>query len=334
MNNKCEHCDTIFNNTSSLNNHKKKAKYCLIKQGKIQSKSEEDIVYNCEYCDKILSNKYNLNAHINTCSVKIEKEKLKEEEYVKQTIQTLSRENDKLKTNEKCLKENLCCKNNQIQELKNNYELQLEYKNNQIQELKTQIEKLQDTIASIAAQPKTVNQNNTTKTNNNNSRVNVINNLAPMTDDEYKKLGDMLQRSHLERGADGFAELAIQFFQGKAVCTDLSRRMVTHKDAEGRVVSDPNMTRLTTKFFGGLMDKNRELTLEILTDLQKRLEDKEIDFDEFMNILVRFSDQKFNVRKLADGDDKNEPTDEKGEYLQFKNTYVNKVCDKIYVKNN
>jgi hypothetical protein len=160
MNNKCEHCDTIFNNISSLNNHKKKAKYCLIKQGKIQSKSEEDIVYNCEYCDKILSNKYNLNAHINTCSIKIEKEKLKEEEYVKQTIQTLSRENDKLKTNEKYLKENLCCKNNQIQELKNNYELQLEYKNNQIQELKIQIEKLQNTIASIAAQPKTVNQHN------------------------------------------------------------------------------------------------------------------------------------------------------------------------------
>ena len=154
-----------------------------------------------------------------------------------------------------------------------------------------------------------------------------------MTDVEYKKLGGMLQRSHLERGADGFADLAIQFFQGKAVCTDLSRRMITHKDAEGRLVSDPNMTRLTTKFFGGLMDKNRELTLEILTDLQKRLEDKEIDYEEFMNILVRFSDQKFNVRKLADGDEKNEPTDEKGEYLQFKNTYVNKVCDNIYVKN-
>ena len=318
----CEYCKQKFKTSGILNNHQKTAKYCLIKRGLIKEDNSLIIEeYNCKYCDKLLSTKYTLNSHIESCS-KYYESQLNEKDKQLQ---------EQRKEYEQKILEQRKDYERQILEQRKDYEQKIL---EQRKDYERQIEKLQDTIASIAAQPKTVNQNNTTKTNNNNSRINVINNLAPMTDDEYKKLGDMLQRSHLERGADGFADLAIQFFQGKAVCTDLSRRMVTHKDAEGRVVSDPNMTRLTTKFFGGLMDKNRELTLEILTDLQKRLEDKEIDFDEFMNILVRFSDQKFNVRKLADGDDKNEPTDEKGEYLQFKNTYVNKVCDKIYVKNN
>uniref|UniRef100_A0A6C0CYY3 C2H2-type domain-containing protein n=1 Tax=viral metagenome TaxID=1070528 RepID=A0A6C0CYY3_9ZZZZ len=303
----CEYCKKNFKSVSNLNNHQKTAKYCLIKRGLIKEDNSLIIEeYNCKYCDKLLSTKYTLNSHIESCS--------------------------------KYYESQLNEKDKQLQEQRKEYEQKIleqrkDYER-QITELKTQIREKDDIIASIAAQPKNITTHNNNRTNNNNnSRVNVINNLVPMTDDEYKKLGDMLQRSHLERGVDGFADLAIQFFQDKAVCTDLSRRMVTHKDAEGRVVSDPNMTRLTTKFFGGLMDKNHELTLEILTDLDKRRENKEIDFDEFMNILVRFSDQKFNVRKLADGDEKNEPTDEKGEYLQFKNTYVNKVCDKIYVKN-
>ena len=320
----CEFCNTGFSRKNALAHHKKTAKYCLIRQGFITEEPEQISIdkFKCEYCSKIFTTKFNVNVHMTTCHIKnenIEADKDKK-------IQELLYENIELKNIEK----NLKLLQEQFQEQRNNYE-------RQITELKIQNEKLQDTIASIASQPKTIqttnNHNNTTKTNNNN-RVNIINNLAPMTDDEYKKLGDMLQRSHLERGVDGFADLAIQFFQGKVICTDLSRRMVTHKDSEGRVVSDPNMTRLTTKFFGGLMDKNRELTCEIIAELQKRLEDKEIDYEEFMNILVRFSGQKFTVRKLADGDDKNEEIDDKGEYLQFKNSYVNKVCDKIYVKNN
>uniref|UniRef100_A0A6C0CY69 KilA-N domain-containing protein n=1 Tax=viral metagenome TaxID=1070528 RepID=A0A6C0CY69_9ZZZZ len=179
MNNKCEYCDTIFNNISSLNKHKKKAKYCLIKQGKIQSKTEEeDIVYNCEYCDKILSNKYILIAHINICNVKIEKEqKLREEtrdkefqnvtnelEIIKQELQNYKYEIKAKKEEQNNYEQQLENKNKQLQDQKNNYERQIQdQKNNyerQIQEKDKQIEKLQHTIASIAAQPKTVNNNN------------------------------------------------------------------------------------------------------------------------------------------------------------------------------
>ena len=34
----CEYCNSTFKTISALNNHKNKAKYCLILQGKIEPK--------------------------------------------------------------------------------------------------------------------------------------------------------------------------------------------------------------------------------------------------------------------------------------------------------
>ena len=41
----CEFCNTIFNKKSSLKNHNKTAKYCLIKRGKIVIDETEEIIY-------------------------------------------------------------------------------------------------------------------------------------------------------------------------------------------------------------------------------------------------------------------------------------------------
>ena len=49
---KCEYCNSEFKSTSALNNHKNKAKYCLLIQGKLEHKEK---VYKCERCEKILS---------------------------------------------------------------------------------------------------------------------------------------------------------------------------------------------------------------------------------------------------------------------------------------
>jgi len=60
----CEYCNSEFKTTSALNNHKNKAKYCLILQGKIEPKEE---VFKCNLCDKILSTKQNLEVHKQKC---------------------------------------------------------------------------------------------------------------------------------------------------------------------------------------------------------------------------------------------------------------------------
>jgi hypothetical protein len=64
----CEYCNTQFKSTSALNNHKNKAKYCLVIQGKIEERKEE--IFKCNLCDKILSNKQNLEVHKQKCKGK------------------------------------------------------------------------------------------------------------------------------------------------------------------------------------------------------------------------------------------------------------------------
>jgi hypothetical protein len=64
----CEYCNTQFKTTSALNNHKNKAKYCLVIQGKIEERKEE--IFKCNLCHKILSNKQNLEVHKQKCKGK------------------------------------------------------------------------------------------------------------------------------------------------------------------------------------------------------------------------------------------------------------------------
>jgi len=71
---KCEYCNTEFQSKSALNNHKNKAKYCLILQGKIEPKNE---IFKCNLCEKILSTKQYLELHKQKCEGK--KEKIEEE---------------------------------------------------------------------------------------------------------------------------------------------------------------------------------------------------------------------------------------------------------------
>jgi len=66
----CEYCNSTFKTISALNNHKNKAKYCLILQGKIKPKEE---VFNCNLCEKILSSKQMLELHKRNCKGKKEK---------------------------------------------------------------------------------------------------------------------------------------------------------------------------------------------------------------------------------------------------------------------
>ena len=67
----CEYCNTEFKTKSALNNHKNKAKYCLIIQGKIEPKEE---VFKCNICEKILSSKQKLEMHKKKCVIKEVKE--------------------------------------------------------------------------------------------------------------------------------------------------------------------------------------------------------------------------------------------------------------------
>lgn len=57
----CSYCGNKFKTTSSLNNHKKTAKYCL-------DKRDKEVIFKCQYCDKKFSSKYGMDKHIIGCS--------------------------------------------------------------------------------------------------------------------------------------------------------------------------------------------------------------------------------------------------------------------------
>uniref|UniRef100_A0A6C0CYP1 C2H2-type domain-containing protein n=1 Tax=viral metagenome TaxID=1070528 RepID=A0A6C0CYP1_9ZZZZ len=320
----CEYCKKNFKTKSILNTHQKTAKYCLIKRGIIEENNSiiiED--YQCEYCNKSLTTKYTLNAHIETCSVKLKMEN-----------KTKKNKTDKCLEEQKVIYEiQLENKNKQLEEQKINYEMQLENKNKQIQEQRIQIKELQDTIASIASQPKNITTHNNNRTNTTtNNRLNIINNLVPITDDEFKKLPDMLKREYVESGLDGYIKLATEFYKDKAVCTDVSRKIVTHKDENGKVVTDPNMTKLNSRFFKAILNKNRELTYILVDEVEKKVNDREMNIDDLINFSCKYSNQRVNVIKLANGEETGEVNDTEGEYMEFKNTYTNRVCDSISIK--
>ena len=46
----CEYCNTDFKTQSALNNHKNKAKYCLVIQGKLENEEKE--IFKCNICKK------------------------------------------------------------------------------------------------------------------------------------------------------------------------------------------------------------------------------------------------------------------------------------------
>jgi hypothetical protein len=110
MNFVCEFCNATFNKKSSLTNHHKNARYCLIKRGKIVLEKVEETFYNCKYCKKVMVSKQSLNNHLQTCIDKHEflyKEKEEENEALKTTNKILEIDNIKLQEEISKLKDEL-----------------------------------------------------------------------------------------------------------------------------------------------------------------------------------------------------------------------------------
>jgi|UniRef100_A0A6C0CZP6 hypothetical protein len=142
----CEYCNESFKNISSFNHHQKTAKYCLIKRGLLEEENNIIVIENhiCKYCDKRLTTKASLERHLECCNLKFEK---------------TYKEIDKLKKYNLSLLKQISDYEKKVQEQKNKYDQQVQEHKNQIQEQRTQIKELQDSITSIAAQPKIINNN-------------------------------------------------------------------------------------------------------------------------------------------------------------------------------
>ena len=225
----CQFCNAILKNKYSLVIHQKKAKYCLIKQGKSNDK------YKCEYCDKTLSTKQHLEVHYISCSQKKIQDSLSTNSQ-KYTSKILDLEKDN-----KYLRD-------EIKKQQNNHK-------NEINILKSQIEKLQDKLENIALQavkrPMTTNK---TQINN------FIQNMEPITREKLVEYTPQLTLEHIQKGASGYAEYALEYpLKDRLVCVDYSRRKIKFKNKEGDLIADPEMAKLAPMFFESIKDKSSEI---------------------------------------------------------------------------
>ena len=282
----CSFCNNTFTNKSILIQHQKNAKYCLLLQGL------ENNNFNCIYCKKKYSTKQNLDSHQHNCSNKKIKELNKElTESKEKEIEELKKEKDNEKYKEiqelieaknKEIKELIEEKDKEIKELKKDIKKlseekekdiqKFEEKDKNIEELKNHIKELENKLENIAikigSKPTIVNNNPT----NNIKYINKIEKLELTTDQYIKDQVNNLTIDHIKKGCVGYAEYAIKHpFKNRIICVDYARRKIKYKDSDGNVITDPEMSKLSSKLFDSIKSRNKDLTIEFLNTLNPQL---------------------------------------------------------------
>lgn len=230
MENKCEFCKKTFKSKSNLKTHITTAKYCISQRPNNDVTTSLKVIFKCEGCKSELSSRQILDNHKPKCTQLILKRT--EEEHSKQIIvlQNIIAEKDK-----------------QIQDLQN---------------------KLENIALKAISRPTSIVNTNT---NTDNRVQQVVNNLIPITDEHLKEQSRFLTLEHILKGAVGYASFACEHaLKDRVACTDISRKKIKYKNADGQIISDPEMRILTKKFFSAIDDKNKELTEQY----KKQLVDK------------------------------------------------------------
>ena len=309
----CEYCNTFFKTKSSLNNHKIKAKYCLILQGKIESKQHDfkcykcdktlcskrnleihtrkcngkkiEDVFECKYCNKILSSKQNLVIHENKCRIVV-----KENNYISKTknqeIESLKKEKD---TEIESLKKE---KDTEIEKLIIKLNLKTEFLEKQERINK----ELQDKLERLATTA--INRPTTTNTTTNNTL-----NISSFIDfNDIDKVKNAIENKlDIKDVIDGQKGLA-RFVKNNLLtdengnlnykCSDSSRCMFKYKDSSGEIKKDIEAKKLTDYILnGGIRSRSADIGNEWCKD-----EDGDINMTKFDIML----EQQQSIMKLRD----------------------------------
>ena len=294
----CEYCQKEFSTNSALNNHKNKAKYCLILRGEIEQKKEnkcdfcgkrlssknylethmkkcnvivEKEDFKCNHCNKILSTKQMLEYHVNSCNVKKEKELKQKDEELKQK----DRLNFQLKT-----------ENEYYKKQEENYK-------EQIKDLQNKLERI---LNKAIERPTTTNNN----TVNNKFELNTF----PSQKEIDRKIESQFNDKYILDGMKGIAQFVfdhiVKLEDGSMAyaCYDTSRQIFKYKDEHGNEIKDPKAVKLRKMIKPGLLRQSKTL-LDYFNDecdyLEKRKDNgQDIDGKEY-NIMNALREKAFEV---------------------------------------
>lgn len=140
---------------------------------------------------------------------------------------------------------------------------------------------------------------------------NYIQNMQPVTNEHLIDNVQYLTIDHIKKGPEGYTQYALEYpLKDRLLCVDYARRKVKFKDKEGKVITDPEMTNLATKFFSSIKEKNKELICKSANELKERM-----GADNVMDTVVKLFDYKAAIERGSDG----EKTD-------FHHDFVRQVC--------
>jgi hypothetical protein len=241
--NECKYCNKKFTTKSNLNYHQKNTKYCLEIQG---NKSTQ--IIKCSFCQKELSSKKVLNIHKIGCTNFLIYEKTK---YIQNRMSIMEEEGKK--------------KDILISELRQNV----------TNLLRDQLEKTQERYDKLSLSA----VKRPTNTNTKNIQINnYIQQMAPLTIQDIKESVPHLTLEHHVKGAEGYAEYALEFpFKDKIVCVDVSRNKIKYKNSEGDVIEDIGFRKMMVKLCESLKDRTFNLCQEHYEKLSAKFTEKEMN---------------------------------------------------------
>jgi hypothetical protein len=325
----CEYCNKEFKSKSSLNNHKNKAKYCLVIQGKLEQK---EIIFKCDFCEKVLSSKRNLEIHKEKCRGK--KEDIFQCEYCKKILSSkqnldihikkceiIQIENEfKCEYCEKYLSskqkleyhKNICDikKDKELKELKEKTDKELKEKEKIIIKLKTQNENYKEKEKNYKEQIKDL-QNKLDKiankaidkpTTTHNTTNNILNIASYIDFNDVEKIktiiNDKFTIDNVITGQKGLASFAKEHLltdengNSSYLCADASRNVFKYKTPDGEIKKDIEAKKLSEYLIvGGIKTKTSNIG-----DKWCRNENGEIDMEKF-KILI---EPQLSILKLSD----------------------------------
>jgi hypothetical protein len=116
-------------------------------------------------------------------------------------------------------------------------------------------------------------------TNTKNIQINnYIQKMEPLRLEDLKQSIPMLTLDHHVKGAEGYAEFALEFpFKDKIVCVDVNRNKIKYKNDDGDVIEDVGFQKMMTKLCEALKDRSFNLCQEHYEKLSQEFTEKEME---------------------------------------------------------
>jgi regulator of replication initiation timing len=242
----------MLSTKSALKVHQTKTRNCLKLQGKENIKGN----FVCNLCGKDFQVKCNLKDHQLICEKNSPNIlKLKEE------ITELYQQNQKIK-----------------------YDFGILQKENEI--LKGELENFRSDYKDLA----TTAVKRPTNSTKNIQINNYIKNMPLLLESDIKENVQYLTLDHHVKGAEGYAEYALEFpFKDKIVCVDTARNKIKYKNEEGDVIDDVGFRKMMEKLCKELKDRSFNLSQEHYEKLSESFTEKEVDDYNFMETAIAIS---------------------------------------------